>query len=194
MRTALDRRTDRFALVLDSVHDPHNISAVLRSCDAFGLQDVHVVTQNAPFKINREVSMGCDRWLSVHKWHTYADCRAELKKRRFRIFVADMDEHAVPIYDLPLDRPLAIVLGNEHSGVGREARERCDGTVKIPMHGFVESLNVSVAAAIIISTTVFRLRSSPHFKGLPVRRKEELWDAWLRRQVRAADRILAQRR
>ena len=137
--------------VLDRLVDPHNVSAVLRSADAFGVQRVHVIESTEPFRATSRVALGADRWVDVIRHSTSAECVRALRAGGHRIFVASM-EGAVAPEALAEEPRIAIVFGNEHSGVSQELRELADGTYAIPMRGFVQSLNVSVAAAITLFT------------------------------------------
>ncbi len=143
----VQRRTDGLVLVLDAIADPHNSSAILRSADAFGVQTVHVVVGEHGFRASRGVSKGTHRWLDVIRYDTVEACARALKREGYAIHVAAMGASATPD-DLVGESRLAIVFGNEHRGVSPEMQHHARGTFAIPMHGFVESLNVSVAAAI----------------------------------------------
>jgi tRNA (guanosine-2'-O-)-methyltransferase len=142
-------RSTAVAAVLDGLIDPHNVSAVLRSADAFGVQQVHLIQRPEPFLATARVSQGSDRWVDVIRHATTAACVRALRERGHRIFVASM-EGALSPEALALEPRVAIVFGNEHSGVSQELRDLADGTYAIPMCGFVQSLNVSVAAAITL--------------------------------------------
>lgn len=142
-------RTMAVTAVLDNLVDSHNVSAVLRSADAFGVQRVHVIQSTEPFQATSRISLGADRWVDVIRHATSAACVRALRERGHRIYVASM-EGAVPPEALAHEPRVAIVFGNEHSGVSQELRDLADGTYAIPMCGFVQSLNVSVAAAITL--------------------------------------------
>lgn len=135
--------------VLDGLIDPHNISAVLRSADAFGVQEVHLIARNDPFLVSPRVSQGADRWVDVVRHASPRACVSALHERGHKVFVAAMDGELHPDALAREPKP-AIVFGNEHAGVSAELRALADGTYAIPMHGFVQSLNVSVAAAITL--------------------------------------------
>jgi len=185
MRGVLAQRLARVTIVLDNVHDPHNLSAVLRSCDAFGIQDVHVIESVERFVVNRAVSQGVEKWLTIHRWPSPAACRAYLRRRRFRLYRTAMTATATSLYALPCDHNIAVVFGNEHRGVAAETAQLCDDVVTIPMCGFVESLNVSVAAAVTLATLSHAVRAHGGAKAsLPARRQRELLQAWLMRHAR----------
>jgi tRNA (guanosine-2'-O-)-methyltransferase len=142
-------RSTAVTAVLDGLIDPHNVSAVLRSADAFGVQHVHVIEGTERFLATSRIAQGADRWVDVIRHATSAACVRALRERGYRIFVASM-EGAVAPDALAQEPRVAIVFGNEHSGVSQELRDLADGTYAIPMCGFVQSLNVSVAAAITL--------------------------------------------
>lgn len=142
-------RSTAVVAVLDRLVDPHNVSAVLRSADAFGVQQVHLIEGEEPFLATARIAQGSDRWVDVISHATTAACVRRLRADGHRIFVASM-EGAVSPEALAQEPRVAIVFGSEHSGVSQELRDLADGTYAIPMCGFVQSLNVSVAAAITL--------------------------------------------
>jgi tRNA (guanosine-2'-O-)-methyltransferase len=146
-------RTRRVIPVLERLSDPHNTAAVLRSADAFGAQEVHVVETAERFVASTRVAKGSERWLDL-VCHANTDaCVDALHARGYRVLVAAMDGEVEP-QALAALGPVAVVFGNEHAGVSAAMRARADGAYRIPMRGFVESLNVSVAAAITLSTAL----------------------------------------
>jgi len=147
----VSRRTRQVVAVVEGVHDPHNTAAVIRTADAYGLQDVHVVVRDKRFLSSRKVTQGAHKWVDIHAWSSPEPFLARMRTEGRRVLVADMDG-ALDLRDLTIDRPTALVFGNEADGISRRMREAADGAFCIAMHGFVESLNVSVAAAIAIST------------------------------------------
>lgn len=155
------RRIPTVAAVLDDIADPHNASAILRSCDAFGVSRVHVISGHRPFYASHKVARGTERWVSLSKHDTAAECVDRLRADGFRIFVASMEGGYTP-EDLGREPKVAVVLGNEHRGPRTDVRALADGTFAIPMVGFVESLNVSVAAAVTLyGVTRGRATTSP---------------------------------
>ena len=147
----LNRRQPDLTLVMDNIHDPHNVSAVLRSCDAFGVHAVHLYYTRESFpRPGRKSSASAMKWVIQHK-HTQAQTLIEdLKSQTMAVLGARFSAGATPISKLDLTRPTAIILGNEHSGLSPELIPFLHGDVYIPMQGMVESLNVSVAAAIML--------------------------------------------
>lgn len=179
-------RTDNVVIVLDQLSDPHNSSAVLRSADAFGIQNVHAILGRYGFRASRGVSKGTHRWLDVVRYETAEACSKRLKEDGYRIYLATMDGEATP-RDLASVPRVAVVFGNEHHGVSPELRQQADGTFSIPMRGFVESLNVSVAAAITMQALASDGRPT-----LEPGRRRELLARFLMNSVRNPEQIIEQ--
>lgn len=177
-------RTDSLALVLDSIADPHNSSAVLRSADAFGVQTVHVVVGSYGFRASRGVSKGTHRWLDVIRYETPQACAKRLRDAGYSIYVAAAGAGHDP-EALRKQPRLAVVFGNEHRGTSPAWAELADGTFSIPMRGFVESLNVSVAAAITIQTLATGARAP-----LSPDRRRALEARFLMNSVKNADHVI----
>lgn len=178
------RRKRAVAVVLEGLTDPHNTSAVLRSCDAFGVQSVHVVAGKHGFPAAHRVSKGTHRWLDVARHETAARCLQSLRERGYRVVVATMGGALSPEDLASIDR-VALVFGNEHAGPSEEARNGADDTCAIPMVGFVESLNVSVAAAITLYVAAARRPGD-----LDAAEREELTARFLMSTVRDAERVV----
>jgi tRNA (guanosine-2'-O-)-methyltransferase len=143
--------------VCEAVRRRHNVSAILRSCEAFGVHEVHLVTGG--FEVAAGAARGAERWVVRRRFPSTADSFADLRARGFRIYVADLLPGAHTPEDVPVDGPLAIVFGSEMRGVSPEARALADGAVRIPMHGLTGSLNVSVSAAILLRVLTERRRA-----------------------------------
>lgn len=149
MHGTLARRQPDLAVVMENIHDAHNVSAMLRSCDAVGVAAAHLVfdVEEMP-EIFGGISVSAHRWLDIQQHETIADCYTALRGAGIAIFATTLGEFSHDLYDLDLTRPTAFVFGNEVRGVSSEAERLADGTVYIPMMGMVESLNVSVACAV----------------------------------------------
>jgi tRNA (guanosine-2'-O-)-methyltransferase len=184
----LDRRAERIdrvvadrlgslTLVLEGVHDPHNLAAVLRTAEGLGLQEVHVVEAPKGFRPSSAITQGADKWLDVTRHASAGACVGALRERGFQIFASLLSPEALPLDELPFERKLALVFGNEHEGVSAALAEACDGTFRIPMYGFTQSFNISVAAAIAIRTGVEAARRAVGDNGggnLPARERAAL--------------------
>ena len=156
VRATLANRLGSVAVVAEAVRRRHNVSAILRTCEAFGIHEVHLVTQG--FRPVPGASRSSERWVDTRILPTTAASLDDLRARGFRIYVADFLPGAYTPETVPVDQPLALVFGSEVRGVSVEARERADGAVLIPMRGLTQSLNVSVSAAILIRTVAERRR------------------------------------
>ncbi len=172
---ALDRRLPGLVVVCEAVERRHNVSAILRTAEAVGVHEVHLVAND--FEPSKGAAKGAERWLVRRLFSTTAESVGDLKARGYRVYVADMDEGAVPPERLPIDGPVALLFGTELSGVSAEARALADGVVQVPMHGVMQSLNVSVAAAISLYTVGQRMRAAGGATGISGERRER----WLRR-------------
>ena len=146
---AVESRTRTLTVVLEAFCDPQNVNAVLRTCEAFGVQEIHVVEgPMKPYDRNRKISQNADKWLDVVRWKSTPECLAHLRQRGFAIYATWLSEGSAPLGELSFAGPVALVFGNENRGVSEEARAGADRTYAIPMRGLVQSLNVSVAAAV----------------------------------------------
>ncbi|PWU02309.1 MAG: RNA methyltransferase [Bacteroidetes bacterium] len=148
----LARRQANLTVVLENVFDPHNISAVMRSCDAVGIQEIHVLNTAIPRhkKWGRRSSSSAAKWLTIHQHSKLEDCLRELKARNFKILASRLSEDSSNLYDIDFSIPIALVFGNEHSGVSDELFAVADGCFQIPQVGMIRSLNISVACAVTI--------------------------------------------
>ena len=150
-RSVISRRQRDLTVVLENIHDPHNVSAILRSCDAVGILGVELLYTVEKFpKLGRKSSSSASKWIERRKHTEVAACYAALRQEGFRILATQVADDALSLYDLDLTGPVAIVLGNEHRGVSTEAALAADATFRVPMAGMIESLNVSAAAAVCV--------------------------------------------
>lgn len=148
IETVVNQRSSSLIPVLENIYDRGNISAVMRSAEAFGFHHFHIIEQGSNFKESNRVTQGADKWLQVQKWKSTTKAFEYLKSNGVKIFTTSLTERAVDIDELDLAGPTALVLGNEKDGVSKEALDHCDGNVLIPMRGFTQSFNISVAAAL----------------------------------------------
>ncbi len=161
----LQHRQPDLTVVMENIHDPHNVSAMLRSCDAAGVWEAQLLYNTDAFpKIGKKSSASAGKWVERRKFKTVSECYGKLRSEGFRIYATRLDERARSLYDLDLTQKVAIVFGNEHRGVSDEAALGADGLVQIPMFGMIQSLNVSVACAITLYETV-RQRSKRRGSG-----------------------------
>lgn len=148
IRKTVEGRTCNVAVVLENIYDRGNVSAVLRSAEAMGYQCAHVIEIGEKFKSSARVTQGADKWLDVKKWKSTGECVRELKRLGYRIVATHLDSRAKPIGEIDFTVPTALVLGNEADGISQEMIAAADDTTIIPMHGFVQSFNISVAGAV----------------------------------------------
>jgi len=163
IREVLRRRQPDLTVVLEDVHDPHNVAAVLRSCDAVGIMRVHLIydIERPPAKrFARTTSASAAKWVETRRHATIEDCYAELRAQGMRILATALADESVDLYSCDLTGPTAIVMGNEHRGLSKTAVELADATVKIPMMGMVESLNISVATAVALFEALRQRRAA----------------------------------
>jgi tRNA (guanosine-2'-O-)-methyltransferase len=150
LRDVIGQRLESVQVVFDAPHDPHNGSAVLRSCEAFGVQYVHVVERLEKFLTAPSVAKGSEKWVDLHHWSNVEEVIAAMKDRGLELVAAAADGELAP-HDLASIPRLALVLGNERDGIADALAAACTRRVRVPMRGFVESLNVSVSAAILLA-------------------------------------------
>lgn len=161
----LNKRQNDITVVLENVFDPHNISAVMRTCDAVGVQEIYVLTTKIPRhkKWGARSSSSAAKWLTIHQFDDAETCFGELRKKYKKIFSTHLDSQSVSLYDLDLTDPLALVFGNEHSGVSEEIRAMTDGNFIIPQVGIIRSLNISVACAVTLYEAFRQKKQAGHY-------------------------------
>lgn len=152
-------RTNHIQVVLQDIHDPHNISACLRSAEAFGVLEAHVVTMRKRYSPST-AARGVHRWLNIHRYNDVNSAVIGLKDQGLLLAAGYPDASAVPLDQVPLDQPIAVIFGNEHEGVHKSWREHIDIPFTIPMSGFVESLNISVSCAISLYSLTQRAQQT----------------------------------
>ena len=177
----LSHRQPDLTLVLANIHDPHNVSAIYRSCDAFGVSRVHLYYTNTAFPaLGRKTSASARKWVESVRHKTSEDMLADLRGQGMQVLATSFTEKARPMREWDFTRPTAVIMGNEHSGVEPELLAAADGELYIPMYGMIQSFNVSVAAAILLAEAA-RQRSAAGMYGRPSYSEEEfaaLYDEW----------------
>ncbi len=164
IETNILNRTKHLTVVLENIYQPHNASAVLRTCDCFGIQDVHIIENSNQYNVNPDVALGSSKWLNLIKYNKQEnntkDCLNALKNKGYKIVATSPHENDYNISDFPIDSKLALVFGTELQGLSEIALNMADSFVKIPMYGFTESFNISVSAAICLYQLSENLRNS----------------------------------
>jgi tRNA (guanosine-2'-O-)-methyltransferase len=184
-------RSRHLTIVLEDIYQPHNASAVLRSCDCFGIQDVHIIENMNKYEVNPDVALGSSKWLSLIKYdketNNTATCLGSLKEKGYKIVAASPHKDDFTPESLPLEQKTALVFGTEMAGLTGKAAEMADAFVRIPMYGFTESLNISVSAALLLFTLTERLRKSAIEWHLSEEEKTDVMLMWARSVVKRSD-------
>ncbi|PIV58663.1 MAG: TrmH family RNA methyltransferase [Bacteroidetes bacterium CG02_land_8_20_14_3_00_31_25] len=187
-------RTNYVTVVLEDIFQSHNASAVLRTCDCFGVQNVFVIENRNEFKPNNEISLGASNWLTINSQLKNKDSKSvitHLKKSGYRIIATMPDSKAISINELNLEKgKIAFIFGTEKLGLSKEAISLADEYVKIPMYGFTESFNVSVSAAIILSNIIERLKKSKINWQLSDIEKDGTLLDWLKNSIKSSEEII----
>ena len=167
LKAVLQRRQFNLTIVLENVFDPHNISAVMRTCDAVGVQEIYILNTKIPRhkKWGARSSSSAAKWLTVHQFENTDQCFESIRKRGLKILTTHLGDDAVPLYAVDFTTPLALVFGNEHSGVSDEIRAKADGNFVIPQVGIIQSLNISVACAVTLYEAFRQKEKAGHYQG-----------------------------
>ncbi len=185
-------RTKHITVAIENVYQEHNASAVLRSCDCFGLQEMHVIEKDNQYKVQRDIALGAGRWVDMFNYNqgtqVTKDCIDKLKSKGYTI-VATTPHTENTIYDLDLSKPIALVFGTERRGISEEVEKMADTFVKIPMYGFTESFNISVSVAIILNTLRQRLEQSSYNWKLTSEEQTALKIKWCRKILNSGDKL-----
>jgi tRNA (guanosine-2'-O-)-methyltransferase len=178
----LHNRQPNLAVVMENVNDPHNISAVMRTCDAVGIQDIYILNTKIPphKKFGAKSSSSAAKWLTVHQYDNTAACIDALRKQYKRIYTTYLGTDSVSLYDIDFTESTVLVFGNEHDGVSEEIRALADGNFLIPQMGIIQSLNISVACAVSIYEAMRQKKLAGHYNqpSLPADRMEQLMQDW----------------
>ena len=178
----LNNRQAGLAVVMENVHDPHNISAVMRTCDAVGIQDIYILnTKIHPHKkFGPRSSSSAAKWLTVHQYDDAEACFKELRQQYSKILTTHLGADSVGLYEIDFTQGIALVFGNEHEGVSEEIRLLADGNFQIPQMGIIQSLNISVACAVSIYEALRQKTAAGHYNQatMPKERIEALMQEW----------------
>jgi tRNA (guanosine-2'-O-)-methyltransferase len=182
LEAVLSKRQNDLTIVLENVSDPHNISAVMRSCDAVGVQELYVLNTKIPRhkKWGARSSSSAAKWLTIHQFEDAVECISALRKKYSRILTTHLATGAADLYSIDLTQKIALVFGNEHAGVSDEIRALADGNFIIPQQGMIQSLNISVACAVCLYEAFRQKQLAGHYnleKLLPEERNA-LWKQW----------------
>jgi len=189
------QRTGHLRIVLENVYQGHNASAVLRSCESFGVQDVHFIENRNQLRISDDVAMGSSNWLSIHRHNSSdnntLDAIQHLKSLGYRIVATTPHKNDCTIDKLPVDKKLALIFGTELDGISQDVFDHADEFVKIPMYGFTESFNVSVCAALCMYELTTRIRNEVPDHLLSDQEKLNVYFDWLKNSVDHSEALIA---
>lgn len=192
-KKVLSQRTKHFTVVLEDLYQKHNWSAVMRSCDVFGVQDIYTIENIYNAYISNGVGKGGQKWIDFHRFkkkrNNTQDCIDDLKAQGYQIIATTPHNDSTLVHDFDVSKKTAFVFGAEKEGVSDTIMEQADGYLKIPMVGFTESLNISVAAAIILQNTTDRLRLSDTKWELSEAEQEEIYGRWVESSIGSAQQI-----
>jgi tRNA (guanosine-2'-O-)-methyltransferase len=187
-------RTRHFTIVLEDLFHPHNASAILRTCDCLGIQDVHMIENNHQFKNEKDISLGSRKWLTIHKHNDLASntpsCIESLKESGYTVAVLNPHQNDISIDEYPIETKTAFILGAEKTGLTEHSLKHADVHVKVPMYGFTESYNVSVTAALSSYDLVQRMRSSTLDWRLGEKEQWEVKLSWTLRSIRSSQKLI----
>jgi tRNA (guanosine-2'-O-)-methyltransferase len=190
LKKVIDNRTNYFTVATQDVYQLHNTSAVIRSCDVFGIQNVNVVEEVNLKKIDREIAMGAQKWVDINRYTSTADSISTLRKKGYRI-VATSPHKGTVLQDFDISKRSAFFFGTETDGLSGEVMDEADEFLQIPMVGFTESLNISVSAAIILQDVTSRLRKSNLEWKLSEEEKVIKRIDWIKKNLKNSAEIIA---
>ncbi len=193
--TVLSQRTRQITVVLEDIYQPHNASAVLRSCDGFGVQDIHTIESRNDFAPNRNVSIGADRWLTLHRYNqpdtdNTTACLNQLKSQGYTLVATTPHATATTVNEIPVDGKVALLFGTELTGLSQSALDQADTYALIPMSGFSESFNISVSAALCLYDLTTRLRQTRQDWHLTGKEQQALYLDWVLSSIKSRDQLL----
>ncbi len=190
-KKVLDSRTNYFTIAIEDVYQLHNTSAVIRSCDVFGIQNVHVIEEVNIKRIDREIAMGAQKWVDVNRYSSTKKCIDVLKKEGYQIVATTPHNDSKVLSDFDIHQPAAFFFGREQEGLSDYILKEADSKLHIPMAGFTESLNISVSAAIVIQHVTSQLRSTDIKWQLKEEEKLQKRMEWAKKVIKSHEQIIA---
>ncbi|WP_299123645.1 RNA methyltransferase [uncultured Winogradskyella sp.] len=189
-QNVLTQRTKHFTVATEDVYQLHNTSAVMRSCDVFGIQEVNIVEEVNSKRIDREIAMGAQKWVDLNRYHTTKACIEDLKQKGYQIVATSPHAQDSDLIDFDITNKSCFFFGRETEGLSQQVIDKADCFLKIPMVGFTESLNISVSAAIILQHVTAQLRKSTiNWQLTEEERNEKLLD-WIKKTIKSYDEIV----
>jgi len=186
----LEKRTKYLTVAIEDVFQFHNTSAVIRSCEVFGIQEVHVVENRFGKRLDKNIAMGAQQWVDVHRYNHLGDCLAKLKQEGYQIIATTPHMDSCSLEDYTINAKTALFFGTEKEGLSDEVMQAADGFLSIPMVGFTESLNVSVSAAIVLQELTRQLRNSEIAWQLTEMEKLEKRLDWTQKSIKSVQEIV----
>ncbi|MGB5554359.1 MAG: RNA methyltransferase [Flavobacteriaceae bacterium] len=187
----LEERTKFITVAIEDVFQMHNTSAVIRTCDVFGIQEAHVIEQRFGKRMDKHIAMGAQQWVDIQRYQNTMDCIQMLRKKGYKIIATSPSNEAITMHDFVIDQKMALFFGTEKEGLSETVLREADETLKIPMFGFSESLNISVSAAILLQYIVTQLRKTDLAWHLTDDEKLQKRLDWTMKSVRSVEDILA---
>ncbi|WP_040250392.1 TrmH family RNA methyltransferase [Psychroserpens mesophilus] len=186
----LSQRTKHFTVATEDVYQLHNTSAVIRSCDVFGIQEVHIVEELNSKRIDREIAMGAQKWVDLNRYNSVKDAISSLKHKGYQIVATTPHENDAMLHDFDVTKKSCFFFGRETEGLSQEVIDHADCFLKIPMSGFTESLNISVSAAIILQHVTTKLKQSNLNWQLTEAEQQEKRLDWCKKTIKSYDDII----
>lgn len=192
--SVLENRTRYITVVLEDIYQSHNASAVLRTCDCFGIQDIHIIENRNKYQVNPDIALGSDKWLNICKYRNHEDNIMEaikiLRKKGYKIVATTLHDASVSFEEIDIsNQKSALFFGTELNGLSDRVYENADELIKIPMYGFTQSFNISVSVALILYKLTSQLRNSSLPWNLTQSEKTELKIKWIKQGIKMGDRI-----
>lgn len=184
-------RTRHITVAMEDVYQMHNFSAVIRSCDVFGVQDAHVIQQKYGDRLDKNIAMGAQKWVDIYRYASWQACVNHLKQRGYRILATTPHGQAISLHELTLEQPTAFFFGTEKKGLSPEIIAQADACLSIPMYGFTESLNISASVAIILQYARQLMAQWADFPGLTEIELSEKTSDWVKKSIKNVDAIVA---
>ncbi|PIB27811.1 TrmH family RNA methyltransferase [Maribacter sp. 4G9] len=186
----LESRTNFITVAIEDVYQMHNTSAVIRSCESFGVQKAHLIEGRFGKRLDKKIAMGAQQWVDLHRYSSSSEAISTLRNQGYKIVATSPHAEGSLLNDFQMDSPIAVFFGTEKEGLSKEVMDKADMFLKIPMVGFTESLNISVSAAIILQDLTTKLRNSNLPWRLP---EEEILEKrldWTKNSIKSIEEIL----
>jgi tRNA (guanosine-2'-O-)-methyltransferase len=187
----LKNRTNQITVAVEDVYQMHNASAVIRTCDVFGVQEAHIIELRNSNELDDEIAMGSQKWVNVHKYDSTSTCIDTLKAKGYKIIATTPHNDSCLLDDFEFDGKTALFFGTEKTGLSDEVLEKADGYLKIPMVGFTESLNISVSTAILLQSLTTKLKKETSRWELSADEKLATRLQWAKNSIKSGEEIVS---